>query len=54
MGSKSLVVMLRDDRLGELAVMDPKSLAEKSAIKMPWCTAEADAGGGAKSEDAKK
>jgi hypothetical protein len=49
MGSKSLVVMLRDDRLGELAVMDPKTLAEKSVIKMPWCTGDA---GGGKSEDA--
>jgi len=54
MGSKSLVVMLRDDRLGELAVMDPKTLAEKSAIKMPWCGGEAEGGNGAKSEDAAK
>ena len=37
MGSKSLVLMLRDDRLGELGVLDPKTLAEKKAIKMPWC-----------------
>lgn len=37
MGKKSLVVLLRDDRLGELGVMDPKLLSEKSAIKMPWC-----------------
>ena len=36
-GAKSLLVMLRGDRLGELAVMDAKTLAEKSAIKMPWC-----------------
>jgi hypothetical protein len=57
MGSKSLLVMLRDDRLGELAVMDPKLLQEKKAIKMPWCTAEGGGGGGAaaaKSEDADK
>ena len=36
-GAKSLLVMLRGDRLGELAVMDNKTLAEKSSIKMPWC-----------------
>jgi hypothetical protein len=59
MGSTSLVVLLRDDRLGELAVMDPKSLAEKKAIKLPWCSADGgdakpESGGGAKSEDAKK
>ncbi len=57
MGSKSLVVMLRDDRLGELAVMDPKTLAEKSAIKMPWCTGDAEGkpegGSGGKGEDKK-
>jgi hypothetical protein len=46
MGSKSLLVLLRGDRLGELAVMDAKSLAEKKAIKMPWCGAE----GGEKSD----
>jgi hypothetical protein len=55
MGSTSLVVMLRDDRLGELAVMDPKSLAEKKAIKLPWCAAEGEAkpegGSGGKGED---
>jgi hypothetical protein len=44
MGSKSLVVMLRDDRLGEFGVLDPKSLAEKKVIKMPWCEKTADAG----------
>ena len=58
MGSTSLVVMLRDDRLGELAVMDPKSLAEKKAIKLPWCAAEGEAkpegGSGAKGEDVPK
>jgi hypothetical protein len=40
MGSKSLVVMMRDERLGEFGVMDPKSLAEKKSIKMPWCEAK--------------
>ncbi|MBA3452376.1 MAG: hypothetical protein H0T42_04685 [Deltaproteobacteria bacterium] len=40
-GSKSLVVTLRGPRLGELGLVDPKSLAEKSSLKLPWC------GGGA-------
>ena len=42
-GAKSLLVLLRGPRLGELAVMDNKSLTEKSKIQMPWC----DAAGGA-------
>jgi hypothetical protein len=43
MGSKSLLVVLRGDRLGELGVLDPtKSLTEKKAIKLPWCEAKAD------------
>jgi hypothetical protein len=52
-GKTNLLVMLRDDRLGELAVINPKSLAEdpKKLIKLPWCeagdgAAKADAGGG--------
>lgn len=53
MGSKSLLVMLRDDRLGELAVMDPKSLAEKKAIKMPWCEGGAEGGDKKSADDAK-
>ncbi len=38
-GAKSLLVLLRGDRLGQLAVLDAKSLAEKTdkAIKMTWC-----------------
>jgi hypothetical protein len=36
-GGKSLLILLRGSRLGELAVVDPKSLAEKSVLKMPWC-----------------
>jgi hypothetical protein len=36
-GSKNLLVLLRGPRLGELAVLDAKSLAEKKAIKLPWC-----------------
>lgn len=36
-GSRNLLVMLRGPRLGELAVLDGKTLAEKKAIKLPWC-----------------
>lgn len=43
MGSKNLLVVLKNERLGELGIVDPKSLAEsKKALKMPWC----EAGGG--------
>lgn len=45
-GSKNLLVMLRGPRLGELAVMDSKTLAEKKAIKLPWCSGDAAPGGG--------
>jgi len=50
-GAKNFLVLLRGDRLGELGVLDAKTLAEKKAIKMAWC----DAGGGdaAKSEEPK-
>ena len=46
-GTKSLLAMLRGPRLGELAVIDPKTLAEKKIIKMPWC------GNGAAAAEAK-
>src|SRR5262249_32313424 len=36
-GSKNLLVLLRGPRLGELVVVDAKTLAEKKTIKMPWC-----------------
>jgi hypothetical protein len=39
MGKKSLLVMLRGDRLGELSAMDPKLLTEKKVLKMTWCDA---------------
>jgi hypothetical protein len=39
-GGSSFLVLLRNDRLGELAVLDQKTLAEKRALKMPWCAAE--------------
>ena len=40
-GTKNLLVLLRGPRLGELAVIDAKTLAERKTIKMSWC----DAGG---------
>jgi hypothetical protein len=55
-GSKNFLALLRGNRLGELAVLDVKTLAEKSVIKMPWCEAggagneEHEAGGEAKQE----
>jgi len=36
-GGKSLLVLLRGDRFGQLAILDAKSLAEKSKLDMPWC-----------------
>jgi len=49
MGSKSLLFVMKGDRFGELAIVDPKTLVEsKKALKMPWCgEATADVGGGA-------
>jgi hypothetical protein len=43
-GTKNLLVLLRGPRLGELAVIDAKTLAERKTIKMPWCD---EAGGSA-------
>ncbi|MEO6772332.1 MAG: hypothetical protein ABI467_04830 [Kofleriaceae bacterium] len=49
-GSKSLVFVMKGDRLGELAIVDPKTLVEtKKSLKMPWCSSEA-AGGDAAPE----
>jgi predicted small lipoprotein YifL len=39
-GSTNFLVMLRGDRLGELAVLDAKTLSEKKAIQLPWCTGD--------------
>jgi hypothetical protein len=52
-GAKNFLVLMRGDRLGQLAVLDAKSLAEKTdkAIKMPWCDA---AGGGGEAKPAEK
>jgi len=38
-GKTNFLVMLRGDRLGDLAVLDAKSLAEKKAFKLAWCDA---------------
>jgi hypothetical protein len=38
-GTKSFVVLLRGPRLGEIALLDNRTLAEKRAIKLPWCDA---------------
>ena len=43
-GSKNFLVLLRGARAGELAVLDSKTLAEKKAIKLPWCEGAASAG----------
>ncbi len=48
-GSKNLLVLLRGPRLGELAVLDAKSLAEKKSIRLPGCEGEG-GGGGEKAE----
>jgi hypothetical protein len=45
-GGKSHVILLRGPRLGEIAIVDQKSLAEKSVLKMPWCGGGDDAAGG--------
>jgi hypothetical protein len=48
-GTKNLLVLLRGPRLGELAVIDAKTLAERKTIKMPWCEG-GDATGGDQAE----
>jgi len=54
-GSKNLLALLRGPRLGELAVIDAKTLAELKVIKMPWCSgngSSSGAGAGATSSSA--
>ena len=42
MGKKNLLFALEGERLGELAVVDPRTLIEtKKALKMPWCGGQA-------------
>jgi hypothetical protein len=36
-GTRSLVALLRGPRLGEIAVLDPATLAERRTIQLPWC-----------------
>ncbi|NVB77531.1 MAG: hypothetical protein HOV81_03970 [Kofleriaceae bacterium] len=49
-GAKNFLVLLRGPRLGELGVLDSKSLAEKKAIKLQWCEGGAAADAGASEE----
>jgi hypothetical protein len=42
-GAKNNLALLRGDRLGDLGVLDPKSLEEKKAIKLQWCSGDAEA-----------
>lgn len=45
MGKTSVVTLLRGPRLGEIGVLDAKTLVEKKVIKLPWCAdAAADEG----------
>jgi hypothetical protein len=38
LGAHSLLFVMKGDRFGELAIVDPKTLVEsKKALKMPWC-----------------
>lgn len=39
-GARNFLVLFRGDRLGELGVLDARSLKEAKALKMPWCPAE--------------
>ncbi len=39
LGAKNLLFALRGERLGELAVVDPRTLTESKRLKMPWCGA---------------
>lgn len=52
-GKKNLLVLLREPRIGELAVMDAKTLAETRAIKLSWCPDDA-AGAAAEKAPAEK
>lgn len=38
-GKTSFLVVMQGDRLGELGVLDQKTLAEKKAFKLAWCDA---------------
>jgi hypothetical protein len=49
-GKTNLLVLLRGKRLGELAVLDARSLVEKKSIDLPWC--EGSNGGKAGADEA--
>jgi len=51
LGKTSLVTLLRGPRLGEIGVLDAKSLVEKKVIKLPWCAGEAAGEPAAATED---
>lgn len=50
-GAKNFLVLLRGARLGELGVLDAKSLAEKKTIPMKWCPADQGDKGKSKGDD---
>jgi hypothetical protein len=53
MGKSNLLVVMRGDRLGELAVIEPKSLTEsKKPFIMPWCSSDATGGANTKDDSA--
>lgn len=52
MGKSNLLVVLRGARLGELGVLEPKSLTEsKKAFHLPWCDAGGEAAAPAPAAD---
>ncbi|HET9991336.1 MAG TPA: hypothetical protein VFQ65_22550 [Kofleriaceae bacterium] len=51
LGAHSLLFVMKGDRFGELAIVDPKTLVEsKKALKLPWCGGGETAGGGEAAE----
>jgi len=47
LGAHSLLFVMKGDRIGELAIVDPKTLVEtKKALKMQWCGGGDTASGG--------
>jgi hypothetical protein len=51
-GSKSLVLLLQGPRIGEIALLDPRTLVEKRTIKLPWCDAKGSSKAAGKDDDA--
>jgi hypothetical protein len=50
-GKTNLLVLLRGHRLGELAVLDVRNLAEKQSLKLPWCEGDAEGNGDGAKKD---